>query len=124
MNSTSGTLLTDKLVPFLNTLPAQAGPIVSKFKQTIANNPEGLFQMLFNPKTLKQMPPELSNQMVPILKTSLMDSLHSVFFVGLWFVVAGAVCTLFLKQIHLSNKKGEKESKLKNRKKVVATNSN
>ncbi|EHL75916.1 MDR family MFS transporter [Bacillus smithii] len=124
MNSTSGTLLTDKLVPFLNTLPAQAGPIVSKFKQTIADNPEGLFQMLFNPKTLKQMPPELSNQMVPILKTSLMDSLHSVFFVGLWFVVAGAVCTLFLKQIHLSNKKGEKESKLKNRKKVVATNSN
>ena len=124
MNSTSGTLLTDKLVPFLNTLPAQAGPIVSKFKQMIADNPEGLFQMLFNPKTLKQMPPELSNQMVPILKTSLMDSLHSVFFVGLWFVVAGAVCTLFLKQIHLSNKKGEKESKLKNRKKVVATNSN
>ncbi|MGG4013420.1 MDR family MFS transporter [Bacillus smithii] len=124
MNSTSGTLLTDKLVPFLNTLPAQAGPIVSKFKQTIADNPEGLFQMLFNPKTLKQMPPELSNQMVPILKTSLMDSLHSVFFVGLWFVVAGAACTLFLKQIHLSNKKGEKESKLKNRKKVVATNSN
>lgn len=124
MNSKSGTLLTDKLVPFLNTLPAQAGPIVSKFKQMIADNPEGLFQMLFNPKTLKQMPPELSNQMVPILKTSLMDSLHSVFFVGLWFVVAGAVCTLFLKQIHLSNKKGEKESKLKNRKKVVATNSN
>lgn len=124
MNSTSGTLLTDKLVPFLNTLPAQAGPIVSKFKQMIADNPEGLFQMLFNPKTLKQMPPELSNQMVPILKTSLMDSLHSVFFVGLWFVVAGAACTLFLKQIHLSNKKGEKESKLKNRKKVVATNSN
>ncbi|MGG1291052.1 MDR family MFS transporter [Bacillus smithii] len=124
MNSTSGTLLTDKLVPFLNTLPAQAGPIVSKFKQMIADNPEGLFQMLFNPKTLKQMPPELSNQMVPILKTSLMDSLHSVFFVGLWFVVAGAACTLFLKQIHLSNKKGEKQSKLENRKKVVATNSN
>lgn len=123
MNSTSGTLLTDKLVPFLNTLPAQAGPIVSKFKQMIADNPEGLFQMLFNPKTLKQMPPELSNQMVPILKTSLMDSLHSVFFVGLWFVLAGAACTLFLKQIHLSNKKGEKQSKQKNRK-VVATNSN
>ncbi|MEJ9211525.1 MDR family MFS transporter [Bacillus smithii] len=124
MNSTSGTLLTDKLVPFLNTLPAQAGPIVSKFKKMIEDNPEGLLQMLFNPKTLKQMPPELSNQMVPILKTSLMDSLHSVFFVGLWFVVVGAVCTLFLKQIHLSNKKGEKQSKQKNRKKVVATNSN
>jgi EmrB/QacA subfamily drug resistance transporter len=123
MNSKSETLLTDKLVPFLNTLPAQAGPIVSKFKEMIADNPQGLFQMLFNPKALKQMPPALSDQMVPILKTSLMDSLHSVFFVGLWFVVFGAACTLFLKQINLSNKKGEKPTKEKNTK-VAAPSSN
>jgi EmrB/QacA subfamily drug resistance transporter len=107
MNSKSGTLLTDKLVPFLNTLPAQAGPMVSKFKDMIATNPEGLFQMLFSPEALKQLPAALSDKMVPILKTSLMDSLHSVFFVGLAFIVVGAVFTLFLKQIKLSNKKGE-----------------
>jgi hypothetical protein len=43
--------------------------------------------------------------MVPILKTTLMDSLHTVFFAGLGIAVAGAVCTLFLKQIKLSGKK-------------------
>lgn len=105
MNSKSGTLLTDKLVPFLNTLPAQAGPLVSKLKDMIATNPQGLFQMLFSAETMKKMPSFLTDKMVPILKTSLMDSLHSVFFVGLGFAVAGAVCTLFLKQIKLSGKK-------------------
>ncbi|MFD3447929.1 MDR family MFS transporter [Microbacteriaceae bacterium 4G12] len=112
MNSKSGTLLTDKLVPFLNTLPAQAGPMVSKFKDMIANNPEGLFQMLFSPEALKQLPAALSDKMVPILKTSLMDTLHSVFFVALVFILIGAVSTFFLKQIKLSGKRtgGEKKS--------------
>ncbi|MEH7332016.1 MDR family MFS transporter [Neobacillus drentensis] len=105
MNSKSGTLLTDKLVPFLNTLPAQAGPLVSKLKDMIATNPQGLYQMLFSAETMKKMPAFLTDKMVPILKTSLMDSLHSVFFVGLGFAVTGAVCTLFIKQIKLSGKK-------------------
>jgi EmrB/QacA subfamily drug resistance transporter len=117
MNSKSGTLLTDNLVPFLNSLPAQAGPLVSKLKDMIATNPQGLYQMLFNHETMNKMPSFLTDKMVPILKTSLMDSLHSVFFVGLGFAVIGAVCTLFIKQIKLSGKKtarkqdeGEKEN--------------
>ncbi|CRK80813.1 MDR family MFS transporter [Neobacillus massiliamazoniensis] len=105
MNSRSGTLLTDNLVPFLNSLPAQAGPLVSKLKDMIATNPQGLYQMLFNHETMNKMPSFLTDKMVPILKTSLMDSLHSVFFVGLGFAVIGAVCTLFIKQIKLSGKK-------------------
>ncbi|MED3562771.1 MDR family MFS transporter [Bacillus xiapuensis] len=105
MNSKSGTLLTDKLVPFLNTLPAQAGTLVSQLKDMIATNPQGLYQMLFSAETMKKMPSFLTDKMVPILKTSLMDSLHSVFFVGLGFAVIGAVCTLFIKQIKLSGKK-------------------
>ncbi|MDQ0200382.1 MDR family MFS transporter [Neobacillus ginsengisoli] len=112
MNSKSGTLLTDQLVPFLNTLPAQAGPIVSKLKDMIATNPEGLLQMLFSPEALKQMPAALSDKMVSILKTALMDSLHSVFFVGLSLIVVGALFTLFLKQIKLANKKAVVKEKL------------
>jgi hypothetical protein len=110
MNSKSGTLLTDNLVPFLNSLPAQAGPLVSKLKDMIATNPQGLYQMLFNADTMKNMPSFLTDKMVPILKTSLMDSLHSVFFVGLGFAVIGAVCTLFIKQIKLSGKKAARKS--------------
>jgi EmrB/QacA subfamily drug resistance transporter len=110
MNSKSGTLLTDKLVPFLNTLPAEAGAMTDKFKDMIATNPEGLFQMLFNPDTLKQLPKTFVDGMIPILKTALMDSLHSVFFVGLIFIIIGAVFTVFLHQIKLANKKEEQPS--------------
>jgi hypothetical protein len=91
-------------------LPAQAGPLVSKLKDMIATNPQGLYQMLFNADTMKNMPSFLTDKMVPILKTSLMDSLHSVFFVGLGFAVIGAVCTLFIKQIKLSGKKAAGKS--------------
>ncbi|WP_247739279.1 MDR family MFS transporter [Bacillus sp. 165] len=107
MNNRSGTLLKDKFVPFLDTLPAEAGSMVSQFKEMIATNPEGLFQILFSPEALKQIPAALAEQMVPILKTSLMDSLHSVFFVGLSFIVVGAIFTLFVKQIKLSGRKKE-----------------
>jgi EmrB/QacA subfamily drug resistance transporter len=105
MNSKSTALLTDKFVPFLNSLPAQAKPMVIQFKDMIDTNPQGLYQMLFNADAMKKMPSLLTDKMVPILKTTLMDSLHTVFFAGLGIAVAGAVCTLFLKQIKLSGKK-------------------
>lgn len=112
MNNRAGNLLSDKFVPFLNTLPQQAGPMVSKFKDMIDTNPEGLFQMLFSPEALKKIPAVLLDKMLPILKTSLMGSLHSVFFTGLIFIIIGACFTLFLKQINLTARKGrEKEEK-------------
>lgn len=118
MNSRAGTALNDKLVPFLNTLPAQAGDMVTKFKEMIATNPEGLLQSLFSPEALKQLPSALAEKMVPILKTSLMESLHSVFLVGLIIIVVGAVFTLLVPQIKLSDRKtgkkvGDEEEKTK-----------
>jgi EmrB/QacA subfamily drug resistance transporter len=105
MNSKSGTLLTDKFVPFLNQLPAQAAPLTSKLKHLVDTNPQGVFQMLFNPESLKQIPAAIVDKMVPIIKTTLMDSLHSVFFVGFSLIIVGAICTLFLKHVDLSGKK-------------------
>ncbi|MED1203237.1 MDR family MFS transporter [Heyndrickxia acidicola] len=112
MNSKSGTLLTDKLIPFLNKLPEQAAPLANQFKKTIDVSPQGVFQMLFNEKTLKQIPTQILDPMLPIIKTSLMVSLHSVFFTALAFILVGAFSTLFLKQIKLSNQKaGDKKEK-------------
>ncbi|PEE44060.1 MDR family MFS transporter [Bacillus pseudomycoides] len=110
MNNTSGTTLTNKLVPVLDTFPAEAGQMVTKFKDMIHTDPQGLYSMLFSPEALKQMPEAFSNSIVPILKTSLVDSLHSVFLTGLVFIVVGAVFTIFLQKIKLSNrKKGAEE---------------
>ncbi|WP_373419571.1 MDR family MFS transporter [Bacillus sp. EAC] len=110
MNSKSGALLTDELVPFLNKLPEQAAPLADKFKETISTSPQGVFQMLFNEETLKQIPTQILKPMLPIIKTSLMESLHAVFFTALIFIGIGALITLFLNQIKLTNRKaGEKE---------------
>ncbi|NTU27094.1 MFS transporter [Bacillus tequilensis] len=113
MNARSGSLLTDKLVPYLDSLPAQASSFASQLKGMIDTNPQGLLQSLFSPEALKQIPAAFSSHIVPILKTSLMDSLHSVFYTGLIFIAVGAVFTLFLKPIKLSNKKTGEEAKEK-----------
>ena len=110
MNNTSGTTLTNKLVPVLDTFPQEAGQMVTKFKDMIHTDPQGLYSMLFSPEALKQMPEAFSNSIVPILKNSLVDSLHTVFLTGLVFIVVGAVFTIFLQKIKLSDrKKGAEE---------------
>ncbi|MFB9761972.1 MDR family MFS transporter [Ectobacillus funiculus] len=120
MNKQAGTALNDKLVPFLNTLPAQASEMITKFKEMIATNPEGLLQSLFSPEALKQLPAALAEKMTPILKTSLMDSLHSVFLVGLVIIVIGAVFTLLLPRIKLSDRKTGKKAGNEEEAKVLA----
>lgn len=112
MNNTSGTVLTEKLVPVLNTFPPQAGGMVTKFKDMIHTDPQGLYSMLFSPEAMKQMPEAFANSIVPVLKDALLNSLHHVFITGLVFILVGAVFTLFLKKINLSDrKKAAKEPK-------------
>ncbi|EOO05124.1 drug:H+ antiporter-2 (14 Spanner) (DHA2) family drug resistance MFS transporter [Bacillus cereus str. Schrouff] len=105
MNNTSGTTLTNKLVPVLDTFPKEAGQMVTKFKDMIHTDPQGLYSMLFSPEALKQMPEAFANSIVPILKNSLVDSLHTVFLTGLVFIVVGAIFTIFLQKIKLSDRK-------------------
>ncbi|CAF1724278.1 Multidrug resistance protein 3 [Bacillus subtilis] len=119
MNARSGNLLTDKLVPYLDSLPAQASSFAAQLKRMIDTNPQGLLQSLFSPDAVKQIPAAFSSHIVPILKTSLMDSLHSVFYTGLIFIAVGAVFTLFLKPIKLSNKKTENQQEKEKAAKAV-----
>lgn len=119
MNARSGNLLTDKLVPYLDSLPAQASSFAAQLKGMIDTNPQGPPQSLFSPDAVKQIPAAFSSHIVPILKTSLMDSLHSVFYTGLIFIAVGAVFTLFLKPIKLSNKKAEDQQEKEKAAKAV-----
>ena len=109
MNNTSGTTLTNKLVPVLDTFPKEAGQMVTKLKDMIHTDPQSLYSMLFSPEALKQMPEAFSNSIVPILKSSLVDSLHTVFLTGLVFIVVGAIFTIFLQKIKLSDRKKDAE---------------
>jgi EmrB/QacA subfamily drug resistance transporter len=111
MNSRGGDLLNQNLLPIFNKLPVQAGPMVNKFKSLIENDPQTLFSILLNPKALKNLPPFLSQMMVPVLKNSLVDALHSAFLWGLTLVLIGAVLALFLKPIKLSDRAEQRMEK-------------
>jgi hypothetical protein len=85
--------------------------MVNKFKSLIENDPQTLFSILLNPKALKNLPPFLSQMMVPVLKNSLVDALHSAFLWGLTLVLIGAVLALFLKPIKLSDRAEQRMEK-------------
>ena len=90
--------------------------MVTKFKDMIHTDPQGLYSMLFSPEALKQMPEAFANSIVPILKNSLVDSLHTVFLTGLVFIVVGAIFTIFLQKIKLSIVKRMLKSQLQRKK--------
>lgn len=90
--------------------------MVTKFKDMIHTDPQGLYSMLFSPEALKQMPEAFANSIVPILKNSLVDSLHTVFLTGLVFIVVGAIFTIFLQKIKLSDRKKMLKSHLQRKK--------
>jgi EmrB/QacA subfamily drug resistance transporter len=105
MNHRSSQLLDDRLMPMLQSLPAQAKGMVDRFAHMIHDDPQGLYSILLSPEALEKIPPQMREAFVPILKQSLVDSLHSVFLFGLVFVIGGAVLVLGLKKIKLSDKR-------------------
>ncbi|QOT00277.1 hypothetical protein JNUCC42_06005 [Brevibacterium sp. JNUCC-42] len=107
MNYRSTNLLTDKLVPTLEKLPPEAGGLVQQFEGMIKESPQGVYSMLLSPETLEKIPIAIQNMIVPVLKTTLVDALHSVFLFGLIFVVLGALLSFFMGKIKLSDSKKE-----------------
>ncbi|MBP1156719.1 MULTISPECIES: MDR family MFS transporter [unclassified Paenibacillus] len=103
MNSRSDELLSSQLVPKLKQLPEQTAGIADQIIGTIHTNPQGLYSALLNPETLAQFPKALVDQMIPIVKSALVESLQSVFWFGLAFVLLGAFLTLFLGKIKLES---------------------
>lgn len=110
MNSKSDELLSLQLVPKLKQLPDQAAGIADQLAETIHTNPQGLYSTLLNPETLAQFPKTLADQIVPIVKNALIESLHSVFWFGLVFVLLGVLLTLTLGKIKLESRSGKEEA--------------
>ncbi|NNU92463.1 DHA2 family efflux MFS transporter permease subunit [Geobacillus sp. NFOSA3] len=105
MNHRSSQLLDDRLMPMLQSLPAQAKGMVDRFAHMIHDDPQGLYSILLSPEALEKIPPQMREAFVPILKQSLVDSLHSVFLFGLIFVIGGTVLVFGLKNIKLSDRR-------------------
>ncbi|MCZ8519248.1 MDR family MFS transporter [Paenibacillus caseinilyticus] len=107
MNSRSDTLLSANLLPLLHGLPAGASGLEETVTHMVHTNPQGLYSSLLNPESLSQFPPERLSGIVPVIKASLVDSLHAVFWTGLAFVLLGALLTPFLGRIAISGRSKE-----------------
>ncbi|MCR8633761.1 MDR family MFS transporter [Paenibacillus radicis (ex Xue et al. 2023)] len=110
MNYRSDHELSDKLVPVLQQLPAEARGFADKMTSMIHSDPQGLYSLLLNPASLAELPQAIVQKIVPILKISLVDSLHSVFQIALVFVILGALLTPFLGRIQLTDHKKTEEA--------------
>lgn len=115
MNHRSGTLLTENLLPKLQQMPKEAGQLVGQITATVEKDPQTLFSVMLSPEALAKFPAAIKTELLPIMKSALIDSLHSVFLIGLLFVLAGALLSFFLGRIKLSDRKagateGEKQT--------------
>ncbi|MDQ0890640.1 EmrB/QacA subfamily drug resistance transporter [Paenibacillus sp. V4I9] len=113
MNHKSTVLLEQDLTPVVNQLPAEANGLATEMTDMIHTNPQTLYSSLLSPETLAKMPKEFVEHMLPILKNALVTSLHQVFIVGLVFVLLGAVLTLFIGNIKVSDRKSKKSNNQK-----------
>jgi EmrB/QacA subfamily drug resistance transporter len=103
LNDRSSSLLTDRLDPVLSHMPAHG--MAAQLHSMVANNAQGLYSSLLNPDAVAKMPQAFVEQIVPVLKSSLVESLHSVFLFGLVFILFGAALTLFVGQINISDRR-------------------
>ncbi|TXK85525.1 MDR family MFS transporter [Paenibacillus sp. N3.4] len=109
MNHKSSVLLEQNLTPVVKQLPAEASELSNQLTNMIHTNPQALYSSLLSPEALAKMPKEFVQHLLPILKDALVSSLHLVFTIGLVFVLLGAVLTLFIGNIKVSDRKPKKD---------------
>jgi EmrB/QacA subfamily drug resistance transporter len=108
MNHHSSKLLNAQLVPTLEKFPPQAHGMVQQFESMIQKSPQGLYSSLLSPETMAKIPMNVQEIIVPILKSTLVDTLQQVFLYGLVFVGIGIVLSFFLGKVTLSDSKRHK----------------
>lgn len=109
MNSQSSKLLSNNLEPILHKMQDQTA-IVTSMINDIHSDPQSIYSILLSPETLKKLPQSFVDSVSPILKSSMITALHSVFWVGLAFIVLGVLTSLIIGKIKLSesSKKSKK----------------
>ncbi|MBA2871956.1 EmrB/QacA subfamily drug resistance transporter [Anoxybacillus calidus] len=102
MNHRSTDLLNEKFVPLLKKIPPQAHGMAEQFENMINTNPQGLYSAILTPEALKNIPQAMQQAFIPVLKTTLVEALSSVFLYGLVFVGLGMLLSLFVGKITIS----------------------
>jgi len=102
MNQRSGQYLIDHLYPVLDQLPKDAEPLKNQIISEINNDPQSLFSALLSPEAIGKLPNLMTDKMVPIMKASLVDSLHLVFICSVGFILLGLILVPYMGKIQIS----------------------
>lgn len=111
MNSRSIDLLEKGLFPVIKGIPQlETGPLGALMEKA-QSNPQTLFNALLNPETIKALPEQLQQVLLPPLKAALAGSLHTVFLVAMSITIVGMVISLWMGDVTLekSGKEGLRE---------------
>ncbi|TWH44978.1 MDR family MFS transporter [Sporomusa sp. KB1] len=93
--------------PKINGLPElQTGPLTALFAKA-HSDPHGLFNILLNPEAITIIPADLQQIILPPMKNALADSLHSVFLVAMFIVIAGIFVSSFLGNARVEKEREE-----------------
>lgn len=110
MNHQSSKLLTRDLLPVLGNVPDPTG-MIAQMTSKIDTDPQSLYSMLLSPEMQAQLPKPFVDLVTPILKQSMVVSLHDVFWIGFVFLVLGALLTFAIGKVKLSERpKGRQET--------------
>jgi EmrB/QacA subfamily drug resistance transporter len=111
MNHTSSGELGNKLTPIINDIASNDSTTAFKEKtlSLIQTDPQALYNSLLNKAALKQIPAAAVDKIVPVLKTTLVDSLQSVFLSALGFILIGVILAVFLGSVKLKQRSKEEK---------------
>jgi EmrB/QacA subfamily drug resistance transporter len=110
MNHQSSKLLTRDLVPVLGNMPDPTG-MIAQMTSKIDTDPQSLYSMLLSPEMQAQLPKSFVDLVSPILKHSMIVSLHDVFWIGFAFLVLGGLLSFAIGKVKLSDRpKGRQDT--------------
>ncbi|MEH7120473.1 MDR family MFS transporter [Neobacillus vireti] len=102
MNQRSGQYLIGHLYPVLDRLPREAASLKTQIISEINKDPQNLFSVLLSPEAIAKLPNLVIDKIVPIMKASLVDSLHMVFIYSVGFVLLGLFLVPYMGKIEIS----------------------
>lgn len=112
-NSYSNSIMKQDFFPLVQNMPNTMVGVLSDMLARRQTDPHSLFNLLLSPDTIRMIPVNLQEVLLPPLKTALAESLHIVFWVAMLIAIVGIIVSMLMGQAKLesrSNRKAAEEA--------------
>jgi EmrB/QacA subfamily drug resistance transporter len=103
-NNYSRNVMAQDFYPVIQNAPGITQEPLSSMLAKAQADPHSLFNILLSPATVRLIPTDLQNVLLPPLKIALADSLHIVFWVAMLISLAGILVSLLMGRARLETK--------------------